>query len=88
MFVQDPGRPEGTGLIFSGPYSNLQAPLALLAGGAAAIHRLDDDHAAAAPVMRAQGLIQGYERAPITGHWPSEEVLAPSLRPGLSCTSG
>lgn len=34
----------------------------------------------AAAAMRAAGLSQGYERALLSGHWPSEDVLPPEMR--------
>lgn len=50
------------------------------AAGAVSLHRLGYDAAAAASAMRAAGLVQGYERALLTGRWPSEDVLPPALR--------
>lgn len=41
---------------------------------------LEYDHAAAASLMRRHGLVQGYEKALISGNWPSEDVLPISLR--------
>lgn len=38
------------------------------------------DHVAAQQAMRAAGLIQGYDSALSSGHWPSEDVLPPELR--------
>lgn len=44
------------------------------------IERLAYDHGAAARAMRAAGLTQGYDRALLTGWWPSEEILPAGLR--------
>jgi predicted phosphodiesterase len=44
------------------------------------LERLDYDHEAAAEAMRAVGLVQGYDRALLTGWWPSEDVLPSDLR--------
>jgi len=44
------------------------------------IERLAYDHRAAAEAMRAAGLTRGYDRALLTGWWPSEETLPPELR--------
>lgn len=44
------------------------------------IERLDYDHNAAAAVMRAAGLTQGYDQTLLTGWWPSEDVLPADLR--------
>jgi predicted phosphodiesterase len=44
------------------------------------IERLAYDHEAAAEAMRAVGLTQGYDRALLTGWWPSEDVLPADLR--------
>ncbi len=52
---------------------------AVLEGGVQ-FRRLAYDHAGAAEAMRAQGLVQGYERALLTGYWPSEDVLPTALR--------
>lgn len=53
---------------------------ALLEEGRASIHRLAYDHRAACAAMVAAGLTQGYERALVSGYWPSEDVLPPDLR--------
>ena len=42
--------------------------------------RLAYDHHGAARAMRRAGLAQGYERALVTGWWPSEDILPASLR--------
>lgn len=44
------------------------------------IERLAYDHQGAARAMRAAGLTQGYDRALLSGRWPSEDVLPPELR--------
>jgi predicted phosphodiesterase len=44
------------------------------------IERLDYDHNAAAEAMRTAGLTQGYDRALLTGWWPSEDILPVGLR--------
>ncbi len=41
---------------------------------------LSYDHETAAAKMRKAGLVQGYDDALITGVWPSEDILPPSLR--------
>lgn len=50
------------------------------AAGGVHLHRLAYDAETAAAGMRAAGLVQGYERALLTGLWPSEDVLPPALR--------
>ena len=50
------------------------------ADGGATIRDLHYDHATAAQRMKAVGLKQGYDRALLTGYWPSEDVLPPELR--------
>lgn len=45
-----------------------------------AIRRLDYDATGASEAMQAAGLTQGYERALMTGWWPSEDVLPAALR--------
>ncbi len=42
--------------------------------------RLSYDHATAAAKMRDAGLSEGYDRALMTGFWPSEDVLPETLR--------
>ncbi len=51
---------------------------AVLRDGEVGVERLNYDHAAAAESMRERGL--SYDRALLTGYWPSEEVLPPDLR--------
>jgi len=62
------------------------------AAGGVGLHRLAYDADTAAAEMRAAGLVQGYERALLTGLWPSEDVLPPALRaqssPSESSASG
>ena len=48
--------------------------------GMTVIHRLDYDRESAAEEMRAAGLTQGYDRALLSGLWPSEDVLPSELR--------
>ena len=52
---------------------------ALLDGGVH-LRALEYDHAAAHRAMVATGLTQGYHAALLSGYWPSEDVLPPSLR--------
>jgi predicted phosphodiesterase len=53
---------------------------ALLTAGQADINSLNYDHEQAAAEMKHAGLTQGYHTALIDGHWPSEDVLPPTLR--------
>lgn len=53
---------------------------AVLDGGDVRFHQLHYDVAGAVADMRTAGLTQGYERALLTGYWPSEDVLLPDLR--------
>ena len=55
---------------------------AVLRPEGARIERLAYDHDAAAAEMREAGLVQGYDRALLSGLWPSEEVLPPAMRRG------
>lgn len=48
--------------------------------GSVHVERLAYDAEAAAAAMRAVGLTQGYDRALLTGFWPSEDVLPEALR--------
>ncbi|QGX98135.1 metallophosphoesterase [Roseovarius faecimaris] len=57
-----------------------QTRYALLQDGRITLHKLEYDHDAAARAMRQAGLTQGYDRALISGYWPSEDVLPPDLR--------
>lgn len=57
-----------------------KAQYAVLRGGTAEILELSFDHASAARQMAEHGLTQGYDRALLSGYWPSEDVLPPSLR--------
>lgn len=50
-------------------------------------HRLPYDHCAAHAAMQAVGLVQGYDRALLSGYWPSEDVLPPVLR-RAACANG
>lgn len=50
------------------------------ADGTVRLKKLYYDHFAAARAMEAVGLTQGYDRALVTGFWPSEDVLPKSLR--------
>jgi len=56
----------------------------VLENGQATIMRLPYDAQLSAHRMRAVGLCQGYDRALITGYWPSEAILPPSMRLGLT----
>ena len=53
---------------------------AVLRGGTAEFLELSFDYASAARQMAEHGLTQGYDRALLSGYWPSEDVLPPSLR--------
>jgi len=53
---------------------------AVLGAGGLRFERLNYDAATAAAAMRAAGLVQGYDRALLSGHWPSEDVLPMALR--------
>ncbi|WP_420012183.1 metallophosphoesterase family protein [Tateyamaria sp.] len=53
---------------------------AILEKGAVTVHDLDYDAQGAVADMQAAGLTQGYDRALLTGYWPSEEVLPLDLR--------
>lgn len=57
-----------------------QTRYVLMQDGIARIIPLDYDHAAAAASMVQKGLTQGYDRALVSGYWPSEDVLPPALR--------
>lgn len=52
----------------------------VIAAAGPRIERLAYDHRAAARAMRAAGLTQGYDRALLSGRWPSEETLPAELR--------
>lgn len=58
----------------------------VLQEGEAAFYALAYDHVAAHAAMRAAGLVQGYDRALLSGYWPSEEVLPPVLRRAASAS--
>ncbi len=51
-----------------------------LTGAGAVFERLRYDAAAARADMERAGLVQGYERALVSGWWPSEEILPPQMR--------
>ena len=53
---------------------------AILDGEGPSLHRLSYDQAAAAQEMVRAGLTDGYHTALLTGYWPSEDSLPPSLR--------
>ncbi|SHG22711.1 metallophosphoesterase family protein [Cognatishimia maritima] len=57
-----------------------QTAFAVMTAGQVAFHRLDYDAASASKAMEAVGLTQGYHRALLNGHWPSEDVLPPDMR--------
>ena len=52
----------------------------VLQDGAAKIKELTYNAAAAQVAMQAAGLTQGYDRALLSGYWPSEDVLPQALR--------
>ena len=53
---------------------------AVMQDGQVTIHALTYDHHAAKSAMHKVGLRQGYDRALVSGYWPSEDVLPPALR--------
>lgn len=53
---------------------------AVLRAGEIDFFQLTYDSAQAADAMVRAGLTQGYDRALLTGYWPSEDVLPPDLR--------
>lgn len=65
-----------------------QARFVVLGQRGARIERLDYDAAAAATAMVRAGLTQGYDRALLTGIWPSEDVLPPEMRRSQDLASG
>lgn len=65
-----------------------QTAYAMLCQGVFSFHRLSYDHDAAHEAMRRVGLTQGYDRALLTGYWPSEDVLPPDLRVSASRAIG
>ena len=75
------GRWINAGVIGMPPHDGTpQTRYATLSEGAVELHALHYDAGAAATRMRAVGLTQGYDRALLTGYWPSEEVLPSALR--------
>lgn len=65
----------------------VETGFAVLEAEGVAFHRLAYDHGAAHAAMQAAGLVQGYDRALLSGYWPSEDVLPPVLR-RAACASG
>jgi predicted phosphodiesterase len=59
---------------------NAQTVYAVLGADGVRFARLDYDATGAQAAMQAAGLVQGYERALTTGHWPSEDVLPAQMR--------
>lgn len=57
-----------------------QTRYAVLDGGEVLFHRLTYDATAAFAAMKEQGLTQGYDRALLSGYWPSEDILPSALR--------
>lgn len=57
-----------------------QTRYAILESGQATLHELTYDHVTAHAAMIAAGLTQGYDRAILSGYWPSEDVLPEGLR--------
>jgi len=69
------------GVIGMPPHNGEQATqFATLRQGQFAFHSLGYDAQRAADAMRQVGLTQGYDRALISGYWPSEDVLPAALR--------
>ena len=52
---------------------------AVLDAGAVTFHKLEYDAQAASQAMEAAGLVQGYDRALLSGVWPSQDVLPAAL---------
>lgn len=66
-----------------------QTRFALLsAAGEVRIERLDYDPVPSVEAMQAAGLVQGYERALLSGWWPSEDILPLSLHRSYLRASG
>ena len=65
-----------------------QTQYAILGPGGIAFARLDYDAARASQAMVSAGLDQGYHHALLSGYWPSEDVLPPSMRRQPSRASG
>ena len=59
---------------------------AMLTDGSVEISALDYDADAAAQDMAAAGLPEGYRDGLLSGYWPSEDVLPPELRRGVSAS--
>ena len=77
----DAGRWINAGVIGMPPHDGRQQTrYAILDGGEVLIHKLSYDVTAAAARMAEAGLVQGYDEALLSGYWPSEDVLPPSLR--------
>ncbi|WP_300029788.1 metallophosphoesterase family protein [uncultured Roseobacter sp.] len=77
----DRGRWINAGIIGVPPHDGRQQTrCAILDGGDVLFHHLSYDASRAAERMIKAGLVQGYERALLSGYWPSEDVLPVSLR--------
>ncbi|MGB3242899.1 MAG: metallophosphoesterase family protein [Sulfitobacter sp.] len=75
------GRWINAGVIGMPPHDgSQQTRFAVLDGGEVIIHRLQYDVTSAVASMKDAGLTQGYERALLTGYWPSEDILPAALR--------
>lgn len=57
-----------------------QTRFVVLSGDGARIERLSYDARGAADAMQAAGLTQGYDRALISGIWPSEDILPAEMQ--------
>ena len=71
------------GVIGMPPHNGMpETRYTILREGAFEFHKLTYDNESAAQAMREAGLVQGYDRALLSGYWPSEEVLPDQLRVG------
>ena len=75
------GRWINAGVIGMPPHDGRQSTrFAVLDGGEVIFLHLQYDASMAAAKMAGAGLTQGYEKSLLSGYWPSEDVLPPSLR--------
>ncbi|MFC6759921.1 metallophosphoesterase family protein [Sulfitobacter porphyrae] len=82
-FIRDTprGRWINPGVIGMPPHDGAQMTrYGVLDGGEVTLHRLRYDAGGEAARMQAAGLTQGYDRALLTGYWPSEDILPSALR--------
>ncbi len=77
----DRGRWINAGVIGMPPHDGAQQTrYAVVDGGEVFVHRLSYDVQGAVLDMENAGLRQGHHRSLVTGYWPSEDVLPPTLR--------